>query len=492
MAAAKTTRGGLALVLHSHMPYVEGFGTWPFGEEWLFEAAATVYLPLVELLEHSAAEGHSDILTIGLTPVLCDQLELDSVRQRLCGFLQEVRPHTFDQDSTGLRASGMDGVADSLELMRPVYEHALEVFSGDGGDLLARFRQLASDGTVGLWTSAATHPVLPLLTSAALVKLQIEAGICSHRQRFESWSGGFWLPECAYFDGLEKQLAASNVKAFCLDQSCFGNRLDSLEPIETASGVIAATIDWPTIELVWSQSGYPAHPEYRDYHAQTVHGLRPYNNGGLAYDDKRAHAQAELDAEDFLTRVANLLDGYRSERDGWGLVTCALDTELLGHWWYEGQQWLKAVIARADDFEIELVTLPAGLERVNPVKRSIEPSTWGSNKDLSTWDCRKTSNFVWSARQAEESFLKALGQGRALGSIDWQRGLRELMAIQASDWAFMAERELAADYPVKRVEDHLTTFKAVLDGSESIPSNYSGEDFNLAAGLDQFVLQSTQ
>ena len=43
--------GRLVIVLHSHMPYVEGFGTWPFGEEWLFEAAATVYVPLLELLE---------------------------------------------------------------------------------------------------------------------------------------------------------------------------------------------------------------------------------------------------------------------------------------------------------------------------------------------------------------------------------------------------------------------------------------------------------
>ena len=43
-------RGDLVLVLHSHMPYVEGFGTWPFGEEWLWEAVATVYLPLLEVL----------------------------------------------------------------------------------------------------------------------------------------------------------------------------------------------------------------------------------------------------------------------------------------------------------------------------------------------------------------------------------------------------------------------------------------------------------
>ena len=34
--------GRLSVVLHTHMPYVEGFGTWPFGEEWLWEAIATL------------------------------------------------------------------------------------------------------------------------------------------------------------------------------------------------------------------------------------------------------------------------------------------------------------------------------------------------------------------------------------------------------------------------------------------------------------------
>ena len=36
--SARARTGDLALVLHSHMPYVEGFGTYPFGEEWLFDA----------------------------------------------------------------------------------------------------------------------------------------------------------------------------------------------------------------------------------------------------------------------------------------------------------------------------------------------------------------------------------------------------------------------------------------------------------------------
>ena len=41
--------GDLAIVLHSHMPYVEGFGTYPFGDDWLFDAVCRSYLPLLEV-----------------------------------------------------------------------------------------------------------------------------------------------------------------------------------------------------------------------------------------------------------------------------------------------------------------------------------------------------------------------------------------------------------------------------------------------------------
>ena len=70
--------GELALVLHTHMPYVEGFGTWPFGEEWLWEAIASSYVPLLDVL------GRAPI-TLSLTPVLCDQLEAPGRRRALPG-----------------------------------------------------------------------------------------------------------------------------------------------------------------------------------------------------------------------------------------------------------------------------------------------------------------------------------------------------------------------------------------------------------------------
>ena len=80
-------RGALALVLHSHMPYVEGFGTWPFGEEWLWEAIAGSYLPLLDVLDE-----FPDRVTLSITPVLADQLEAPGALDRCLAFLREVRP----------------------------------------------------------------------------------------------------------------------------------------------------------------------------------------------------------------------------------------------------------------------------------------------------------------------------------------------------------------------------------------------------------------
>src|SRR5438477_11702476 len=99
--ASMRPRGELAIALHTHLPYVEGFGTWPFGEEWLWEAIATVYLPLLEVLRDKP-------VTIGITPVLCDQLETltGDAGERFLSFLRDIRAPVHDEDARGLEQSG--------------------------------------------------------------------------------------------------------------------------------------------------------------------------------------------------------------------------------------------------------------------------------------------------------------------------------------------------------------------------------------------------
>ncbi|HEY8640891.1 MAG TPA: hypothetical protein VIL53_10335, partial [Solirubrobacterales bacterium] len=168
--------GDLAIVLHSHMPYVEGFGTYPFGEEWLFDAAVRSYLPVLELARD---------LTMTVTPVLADQLEDPGVRERLRRFLVELRIGAAEADLDEVPAENRDAVRAEAEL----YRHALDLLDACEGDLLAAFRSARDEGRIALMGSAATHAVLPLLATRAGLRLQLDAGLRSHRRRF-GWDGG--------------------------------------------------------------------------------------------------------------------------------------------------------------------------------------------------------------------------------------------------------------------------------------------------------------
>jgi 1,4-alpha-glucan branching enzyme len=454
--------GELAIVLHSHMPYVEGFGTWPFGEEWLLEAVASSYLPLIEVLERHAARGVRGVATVGVTPVLADQLALPEVGERFLAFMHGTRRQCHAEDAAGLERAGQHDAASALRLSAADYEHAAHEFGRRGGDLLGALRTLHDEAVVDLWASSATHAVLPLLATDGAVRMQIEAGVAAHRQRFGHWGGGFWLPECAYRPGLEDDLARAGVSAFCVDQTRVAGPLDHLEPIATG-GTVALPLDWSTISLVWDDRGYPADPVYRDYHAQTVNGMRAWANGGRPYDREVAHARARQHAAHFVEQVMHRATAYRSARGRAALVVCALDTELLGHWWYEGPVWLDAVIGEAERQGLALTTLPDALERHEPRAADVLESTWGTDKDLHTWDSPPVADVVWAARCAELELIAALGRDSPDAAMPAaRRAARELLALQSSDWAFMTSRGLAAEYARDRIRNHSLAFHEAL------------------------------
>jgi 1,4-alpha-glucan branching enzyme len=470
---ARPPQGELAIVLHTHMPYVEGFGTWPFGEEWLWEAIATCYLPLLELLEEGAP------LTVSLTPVLCDQFEAAGIGERFARFVGETRAYTHAEDAAGLRAAGHERLACELERAWSDYERALQSFERRGRDLLGAFAPHAQ------WTSAATHAVLPLLASEAGLRMQVQGGIESHRARFDrsretravgahprfgqQWRGGFWLPECAHAGYLEPALATAGVHAVCVELT---RRLGlgapaHLRPLVGESGVVLVPIDRATIARVWSTDGYPAHGRYRDYHRHTVHHHQPWANDGGDYDHAHALQLAREHAADFVARTRERLRRDGEGLPGGGLVVCALDTELLGHWWYEGLAWLTAVVAECARQGLPLTRLDDALERHEPARLEDLPggdlagaSTWGEGGDLSTWSSPAVADIAFATRAAELEVVRA---GPRAGAAV----VRELLALQSSDWAFMVARGLAVPYARERFEGHR-----------------SGVERALAAGVD--------
>jgi 1,4-alpha-glucan branching enzyme len=429
--------GALAIVLHTHMPYVEGFGTWPFGEEWLWEAIARCYLPLLDALD--AAPGR---VTLSVTPVLGDQLEAPGALARCAAFLRDVRRETHRLD---IAAAGSPAEAAALEHSAALYERAAQALAR--GDLAERIAAHAS------WTSAATHPLLPLLATAGGVRLQLATGIAAHRARSGAWDGGLWLPECAHAPWLDELLEEAGVRATCLDLTDVLGRggAAQLRPLRSPAGPQLAPLDRALVELVWSESGYPSRGAYCDTVRSTEHRHNAWAVDGAAYDPRRAARQARADAQEFVGEAAARVRGG-------GLSVVALDTELLGLHWHEGVTWLAEVLAAAAGAGLRIAPLDELLHEHEPAPAPDLPVTsWGTPRDLSTWSAPSAGGLAWRQRAAE---LRAVA---ALPDVP-DRALRELLALQSSDWAFLVTRATAGPYPLERAAAHEAAFEAALAG----------------------------
>ena len=164
-------RGALAIVLHTHMPYVEGFGTWPFGEEWLWEAIAGCYLPLLELLDGGrAADAVADAGAVRPARSARASPSASSGSWRRYAPLHP-RPRT----RPGCAPAGTRRSRASSNARGATTSARSSAWRRCGGDLLGAFAPHAQ------WTSSATHAVLPLLATDAGVRVQVQTGVDSHR-----------------------------------------------------------------------------------------------------------------------------------------------------------------------------------------------------------------------------------------------------------------------------------------------------------------------
>jgi 1,4-alpha-glucan branching enzyme len=465
------TAGDLAIVLHSHMPYVEGYGTYPFGEEWLFDAFARSHLPVLDVAER---------LTMTITPVLADQLEAEGVGERMLEFLRRHRVDAADRDVADAGAA----VRPAAEAEADHYTRAMKRLRKLKGDPLRAFQQAHAKGRIALMASAATHAVLPKLATLAGRRLQVDAGLRSHERRFGE-AGGFWLPECAYVPGIEDVLAERGITYTCLDQSALERGTAALAPIRLPGGPAAFTIDWPTVRLVWSDAGYPADPAYLEYHRLSQNGMRLWSIAGSPYDPALAAKRAAEHAASFLAAVRDRLERHRAGRGRRGLCVFAIDTELLGHWWAEGPIWLGEVLKGAELDGVRLLTLPQALREHEPEGRPAYEGSWGEGKSLETWDSPSVSDLVWATRRSELRLLRALGT-RALDREAGLRAARELLALQSSDWAFMDHRGQAGDYPYARATAHAQSLLEAIDSTEAVEAGVRNlaPDLSLAPLLE--------
>jgi 1,4-alpha-glucan branching enzyme len=380
--------------------------------------------------------------------VLCDQLEAPGAIDRCLRFLRDVRAESHRLDIEELRRDGQGQLGAELERSAAEYASAAERLDAIGPQLLQHLGRHAS------WTSAATHAVLPLVVTDAGLELQVQTGIGSYLRRFGRWDGGFWLPECAHAPWVDPLLAREGVRSTCVELTelfGLGDRRH-LTPLATEDGLVLWLIDRQVVSLAWGESGYPAAGAYRDYHRHTTHHHRVWSSEGKPYSFEKAVALSTHHARDFVRRVADRV------RDG-GICVCALDTELLGHWWYEGVHWLHAVLEESTRQGLRLTALDDALERHEPAPAppTLAVSSWGTGGDLRTWSGPPVADLAWRARSAELKLLAA-------PTTPNPRAIRELLALQGSDWAFLSYRQLAGDYPRDRARGHAQALERAIAG----------------------------
>lgn len=492
-SGAATDRGMFCLVLHSHLPWLANHGRWPVGEEWLYQSWAATYLPVTRVLRTLAAEGRTDLLTLGITPVLAAQLDDPHCLAGMHHWLGNWQ----------LRAHEAAGMGDQPRRDLGAREHRLsaaaltdfeERWAHGGSPVL---RELVDADAIELLGGPLAHPFQPLL-HPRLRRFQLGEGLADAQMRWGTKPSGIWAPECGYTPGMEVEYADAGVRHFMVDGPALRGDTSLGRPVRD-SDVVAFGRDLQVSYRVWSpKSGYPGHGAYRDFHTYDHDtGLKPSRVTGRTvdskdkapYDPELAAAAIDQHVEDF---VATVKARIREEIDRTGrpsLVVAAFDTELFGHWWFEGPQWLEKVLRALPEAGVDVGTLRQAREKGyvgEPV--DLADSSWGSGKDWRVWAGDQVQDLVRLNDEVVQTALdtvdKARTGERAPGRPELRdrvndQILREAIMTVQSDWAFMVSKDSAAGYARERAHKHAHATREI---AEAVASGHRERAQRLADG----------
>jgi 1,4-alpha-glucan branching enzyme len=465
------------------------------------------YLPLVVLLHDLRDAGVPYRIVIGLTPILLEQLADRDINVRTLEYIddQVVRAENDVRRFTDAPDQGRAALADFYV---GSYRRLREAYRGRfGRNLVGAFADLARSGHVEILTSAATHGYLPLLDRPS-VEAQLRIGRRSSRRLTGLDPTGIWLPECAYQPGLETVLAAHGITHFFTDAALLPGHArpagdaargrghselgrwahhEERVPVATAtapdvdllrpyyvgdSDVIAIARHDRVSSQVWSAfTGYPGDAHYREFHRKdTTSGLRYWRVTSVhkelgekeEYSPGRAAERAREHASHFVHVVRDELSGRSADgRDP--LLAVTFDSELFGHWWFEGVDWLGLVLRELTASGVRVATAAEYLDREPPRERiALSEGSWGKNNDHSTW-LNESTAWMWDelgrlAREMEGLRARA-PRGDPFRERAARQAVRELLLAQSSDWPFLVTTGQAADYAVERFRSHAHRFQ---------------------------------
>jgi len=524
--------GKLVLILHTHIPYVMNHGNWPHGEDWLFEAVVECYVPLLNVVDDLLNEGIKANLTIDISPVVCEQMTQKGFTDKFIKYCKakiqcakddhkNFTDWGYDPHHIYLSKWWEEWYSDRLNDYLKKYD----------GNIISALKKYQDLGAIEMMTCGATHGYFPLLPSEESINLQIKLAVENYKKHFGKQPNGIWLPECAYrpsYDwhsylpiepfnqprlrpGIEQFLAKHNIEYFVSDQLLVENSelLGWFADVEqkyfiSKQDVFSYSFDKTPLQVynvsssdrtefgtakvftrhtnlsmkVWSaEAGYPGEPDYLDFHKKQERSMLRYwrvtdvktdmGDKLLYYPDSIAN-KVDLQAHDFIHNVENTVNYHKNTTGNDAVVSLPFDTELFGHWWFEGPEFIKALIKGLNDSPYLDIHQASDLCDNNKVRSVIRLSegSWGKNNNHDVW-YNKENEWTWTKLYDAENRLKSI-MPRIDQSDETTKPLlkqlfRELLLAQSSDWQFLITTWAARDYAEIRFHNHISDLNKLLD-----------------------------
>lgn len=533
--------GNLVLILHTHLPWVLHHGTGPHGVDWLNEAVAECYIPLLNAFNDLMERGIRPKVTLDISPVLCEQLEHPDFKDIFVEYCDE-KIAAAAQDEKDFTDWGYDPHHIYLtQYWQRWYDARKHNFVHRyRKSIVGAMKLLQDEGAIEVMTCGATHGYLPLLGYDKSVNLQVKGAVENYRKHFGRQPKGMWLPECAYrpsYDwhsmipvapfntphlrpGIEQFLARHEINFFVTDEDltkragALGVYIDedkdrflsvnspSFQPNpwnfdrnpmslfnvsssdKTEYGTAVAFTRHREIAMqVWSgEVGYPGEPDYLDFHKKHLNSMLRYwrvtdNKADMMYKtlyhpdwtrDKIDHQ-----ANHFIHHIENTLNWHNRTTGKFGSLCAPFDTELFGHWWFEGPDFIREVIRGLHHSPyVNTATASEQLYAIRPKEvMSLPEGSWGENNNHDVW-MNEGNKWTWEAIYNDELRLNKLFEKYPIEKLDpkhrriFTQTMRELMLLHSSDWQFLIYTQSARDYAEQRFSFHHNDFNRLCNMAE--------------------------
>ncbi|MHA1269553.1 MAG: glycoside hydrolase family 57 protein [Candidatus Helarchaeota archaeon] len=536
--------GSFTFVLHTHLPYVLNHGIWPHGMDWLNEASAECYIPILNILNKLKEEGYKPHLTIGITPILTEQLRSGVFKKNFIDYLNN-KIDSAQKDYQLFKSWNNEHRANLAIMWKDYYTKILDDFNNKyNQDLIGAFKKLQDINLIEIITCAATHGYLPLIGTDESIQGQIKTGIKNYKKNFGKDPLGIWLPECAYRPaykwvrptlennkpifrkGIEEILSENNLYYFIIDThllkggeaiGVYATRFDALKklweifkkqytpdpidvhkspyeiyllhPKENMDPVTVFTRDPRTSIQLWSaEHGYPGDGWYLEFHKKHYPGGLRYwrvTSAKSSLGDKfeyypdKVENRIKENAGHYKLLIHELLEQHhKKNKNKQSIVVAPYDSELFGHWWWEGPKFLYYVLKWVEeDPEIKLTTCGTFMQKYPAsIVIKIPEGSWGEGQGHWIW-LNEWTKWTWEKiYECEDEMINIVkkyhnSQDDNIKKILKQIG-RELLLLESSDWQFLISTWSARDYAENRVAEHYSRFKRL---SNMLKKYSSGE-----------------